>query len=381
MNSAEYYVSLLEDRPRISAVLSAVASVVRPGDRVVEVGCGIGTYALAALRAGAAHVTAIDSNPVALALARELGVARAGADRLTLIEAPAESIELEPRADVVIFEDYGGLGHSPGLRSLLDHVRRRLAALGARYVPEAVDLFLAPVDRPLRSIGPGDAGLLPFDAGALELLRKRSLNDPFSPDLDAGALAAPGQVAGRLLPSEDFAPRVLMKTNTVVSRAGNVHALIGWIRLDFGRGVSVDHPPALPAPTYPPIAFPFEEPLAVSEGDRLDLSLEAIYGPGPRTLLWQWTASGPRGVRGGNSANGMPGDLGLLRRGSADEVPRPDPRLAAALEACRRIDGAKSAAEIARSVYSLFKPLFRDEREATSFVLDLLNRLRGTATS
>ncbi|HLH28937.1 MAG TPA: class I SAM-dependent methyltransferase, partial [Acidimicrobiales bacterium] len=256
MHSAEYYVSLLEDRPRISAVLSAVSRAVRPGDRVVEVGCGVGTYALAALRAGAAHVTAIDRNPVALALARELGVARAGGDRLTLLEGPAESVELEPPADVVIFEDYGGLGHSPGLRSLLDHVHRRLAAPGARYVPEAVDLFLAPVDRPLRSVGPGDAGALPFDAAALELLRKRSLNDPFSPDLEGGALAAPGTLAGRILASEELPPRVPMRASLLASRSGEVHGLIGWIRLDLGGGLTVDHPPAIPAPTYPPIAFP-----------------------------------------------------------------------------------------------------------------------------
>jgi hypothetical protein len=77
----------------------------------------------------------------------------------------------------------------------------------------------------------------------------------------------------------------------------------------------------------------------------------------------------------------MPGDLGLLRRGSPEEVPRANPRLAAAVEMCRQIDGSKSAAEIARSVYSSYGSVFRDERDAMSFVLDLLNRLRGTATS
>ncbi|HLY10753.1 MAG TPA: class I SAM-dependent methyltransferase [Planctomycetota bacterium] len=381
MRSVEYYVSLLEDRPRISAALSAIAADVRPGDRVVEIGCGIGTYTLAALKAGAAHVTAIDSNPTALALARELGVVRTGGSRLTLIEGPAQSVRLDPRADVVIFEDYGGSGHSPGLRSLLEHVRLHLAAPNARYIPRGVDLLLAPVDRELRPIGPGDAGGLPFDAEALALLRKRSLNDPFCPDLGMDALSAPGQLVGRLVPGQDLSPRVSMKGEVRMARPGRLHGLLGWIRLDFGQGGRIEQPPAAVAPTYPPLAFPFEDPLEVAEGERLELTLEAIYGPGPQTLLWQWGATGTRGRRGGNSANGMPGDLELLRRGSPQEIPRPHPGLAAALEACRRIDGTNSSAEIGRIVYSLYKGEFPDERAATAFVLDLLNRLRGIAPS
>jgi protein arginine N-methyltransferase 1 len=381
MNSVEYYVSLLEDRPRISAVLSAIAREVRPGDRVVEIGCGIGTYALAALRAGAAHVTAIDRNPTALALARELGVARAGGDRLSLIEGPADAVELDSRADVVIFEDYGGFGHAAGLRSLLDHVRRRLAKPDARYIPQAVDLLLAPVDQELRTIGPGSAGLLPFDADALALLRKRSLNDPFCPELGADALAAPAIVAGRLTPQLEIPQRQAMGGTVRMTRQGLIHGLLGWIRLDLGQSMLVEQLPSVPPPTYPPIAFPFEEPLPVAEGERLEVTLEAVHGPGPQTLLWQWAATGTRGTRAGNSANGMPGDLGLLRRGSPQEVPRPQPRLPAAIEVLRHLDGSKSADEIARVVYTLYSQELRDERAATAFVVDLLNRLRGVASS
>ncbi|HZE99698.1 MAG TPA: class I SAM-dependent methyltransferase [Planctomycetota bacterium] len=378
MPSVEYYVSLLEDRDRIATVLKAIARTVRPGDVVVEVGCGIGTYALAALRAGAGHVTAIDANPAALAFARELGVAREGGERLTLIEASAEAVELPRRADVVIFEDYGGLGHSPGLRTLLDHVRERLAAPGARYLPAAVDLVLAPTDAPLRTIGPADAPALPFSADALALLRKRSMNDPFAPELDAAALLAEGQVVGRLEPSLGIVRRTPMGAGATASRSGQVTGLIGWIRLDFGGGLLVDNVPAIPTPTYPALAFPFEESLPVGEGERLELTLEAIHGPGPKTLLWQWGVTAEQGSRNGSSINGLPGDLGLLTRGSVQEVPRTTRLLPAVAEVCRQIDNSKTSGEIAHTVYSLYKGEFRDEKAAEAFVLDLLERLRGT---
>jgi len=379
MSSVEYYVSLLEDRSRIAAVLRAISRTVVPGDEVVEIGCGIGTYSLAALRAGAAQITAIDANPVAIALARELGVERDGGGRLRLIESRAESVELPRPAGVVLYEDYGTLGHAPGLPALFEHLRTRMAAPGAKYLPAAVEIVLAPVDQPLHTLQPGDAATLPFSADALALLRKRALNEPFPPDLGAGALAAPGQVVGRIEAGAEIPRRVRMGGPVVLSRACAVTGLLGWIRLDYGGGIVVDNPPSLPPPTYAPVALPFEEPLQAAAGERLDLRLEAVYGPGPQTLLWQWGATGAQGSRDGNSANGLPGDLELLQRGSAGEIPRGGRRLGAIAEVCRQLDGKKSSGEIAAMVYASNKGEFRDERAATDFVLDVLERLRGAA--
>jgi SAM-dependent methyltransferase len=379
MNSVDYYVSLLEDGPRVAAFLRAISQTVRPGDTVVEIGCGIGTYALAALKAGAAHVTAIDVNPVAVAMARELGLERDGGGRLRLVEAPAGSVELPRRADVVIFEDYGSLGHAPGLRPLLEHARTRFAAPGARWLPGSVDLLLAPTDRPLRTLGAPDATALPFSPAALALLRKRALNDPFMPDLDAAALAGPGRVVGRLVPGEEFPLRIRQAGSVRMSRTCGVTGLVGWIRLHLGEGLVVDNPPSLPPPTYPPVAFPFEEALPVVEGETLDLALEAIHGPGPKAVLWQWSAQATRGRREGNSTNGMPGDLELLRRGSPAEIPPKGVLFPVVAAVCGGVDGKKPVSEIAKSMYASFKGVFPDEGAAAAFVLEVVEKVRGLA--
>ena len=52
-------------------VLRFLESRVRPGDRVLDLGTGTGILAVAALRLGAAEVVAIDSDPVAIDVARE----------------------------------------------------------------------------------------------------------------------------------------------------------------------------------------------------------------------------------------------------------------------------------------------------------------------
>jgi len=116
-----YYAGLLEDRERIRAFLDAIAATVRPGDVVLEIGGGLGTYALAAKQRGAREVVAVDTNPLVLAHARELGVERAG---VKLVESPVERLQLAEPADVVIFEDYGSFGTTARLRSIFEAAAR-----------------------------------------------------------------------------------------------------------------------------------------------------------------------------------------------------------------------------------------------------------------
>jgi precorrin-6B methylase 2 len=69
------------------------------GRRVIDVGCGSGILAVAALKLGAAHAVAIDHDPQALLATRENAARNGVADRLTVIGADAPPPE---RADVAV---------------------------------------------------------------------------------------------------------------------------------------------------------------------------------------------------------------------------------------------------------------------------------------
>ena len=58
------YVGMLNDRARTSRFLAGIAEVVRPGDIVVDIGTGTGVRAIAAARAGAKHVYAIEASDI-----------------------------------------------------------------------------------------------------------------------------------------------------------------------------------------------------------------------------------------------------------------------------------------------------------------------------
>ena len=53
------YDAMLADAARSGAYAAAIARAVRPGDVVVELGTGVGFFAVAAVRAGARRVYAI----------------------------------------------------------------------------------------------------------------------------------------------------------------------------------------------------------------------------------------------------------------------------------------------------------------------------------
>ncbi|MBI2931092.1 MAG: methyltransferase domain-containing protein [Planctomycetes bacterium] len=371
--SVEYYAFLLTDRLRIESFLRSIAATVKPGDRVLEVGCGIATYGLAAVRAGAACVDAIDFNPVAIALAREMGVEK---QNVRLIEKRVEEVELPERADVVLFEDFSCFGVAPGLRALLAHVQGRLARPGARYIPSAVELLAAPVDAPIDAVGPEDSAWLPFSDEALSLLRKRFLNVPTSRRLEPTHLAGSACVLHRLDLSEPLPKRSVHSATTHAGRTTQATGIAGWMRLELPGGASIETAPGTKF-AWGQMFFPFETPLPCRPGEPLEISVETIWGPDSKALLWRWRLHGATGAREGCTLNSLPGGAALLRRGSPEFVPRPSSRKEAVAALCQAVDGTRNLSEIARIVYNKCTPRFSSELEALDFVLDALSCSTG----
>ena len=101
------YDAMLADPERTQAYLGAIAAAVRPGDVVVEIGTGAGFFAVAAARAGARRVYAIECSDVA-DVARELVADNGYADIVEVLHGDALTLSLPERGDVLI-EDLRGV--------------------------------------------------------------------------------------------------------------------------------------------------------------------------------------------------------------------------------------------------------------------------------
>ena len=175
---------MLHDDRRTNDFLAALADAVRPGDVVLDIGTGSGVLAIAAARAGARHVYAVEASDIAEAAARVFAL-NDMEDRITLVAGWSRQIELPEQADLLVCEV---IGNEPFEEEILEttlDARRRLLKPGARLIPNALTLLARPVELP-------EAEARQRALGRAALERWRGLYGiDFEPLVDA---AAPGPV-------------------------------------------------------------------------------------------------------------------------------------------------------------------------------------------
>ena len=81
-----WHFPMLADSARNRAYARAIAAKVRPGDVVLDIGCGAGLTAMLAARAGARHVYTCEQQPLIAQAARQVIRDNGLSDRITVEE-------------------------------------------------------------------------------------------------------------------------------------------------------------------------------------------------------------------------------------------------------------------------------------------------------
>jgi hypothetical protein len=140
-----YHAVLLNDRERTTSFVRAIGRVVLEDDVVLEIGTGTGVLAIAAARAGARHVYAVEANPAMVGVAESLVKANGLEGRISVIEGWSSQVVLSERADLLVAEL---IGNSPldeqVLEATLD-AQRRLLTPDARLIPRRLKVLALPV--------------------------------------------------------------------------------------------------------------------------------------------------------------------------------------------------------------------------------------------
>ncbi len=143
-----YHYQMLDQQARLGGFEQAIAHVVKPGMRVLELGAGTGVLSFFAARAGAAKVYCAERIPHVARAAQRFLAANGVADRVEISNVDATDYLPPERVDVVICE----MLHTAMLRekqlSVIASFKRRYSErFGGplpRFIPEAVGMAVQP---------------------------------------------------------------------------------------------------------------------------------------------------------------------------------------------------------------------------------------------
>jgi precorrin-6B methylase 2 len=271
---------MLHDDRRTGDFISALTAAIQPGDVVLDIGTGSGVLAVAAARAGARRVYAVEASDVA-AVAARVFEANGVVGRVTLVPGWSRQIKLPERADLLVAEV---IGNEPLEEEILEttlDARRRLLKPGARLVPHALELLARPLLLP-------EAEIRQRVFGRAAVARWRGLYGmDFQPLLDAaaedpvysvveGEVAATWPPAGppAVLASVDLTTfeeaSVRAVTDLVVDPPGPVNAVAVTFRARLHGGIAHTLDPwKWPSSSWATSVWALPEPVDVGPGSAL----------------------------------------------------------------------------------------------------------------
>jgi protein arginine N-methyltransferase 1 len=263
----DYHLSMLLDDVRMRAYQEAIASSVRPGDVVVDIGAGTGILSFLACSAGASKVYAIEGGP-AIEVARELCERNGFGDRVVLINEWSTAVDLPEPADLVITETIGNAAIDEGIIAWTIDARNRLLRPGGLVLPQRVRMWTAAVESwdDHAQVSDWSAATLPVD---YSVVRDRAARTLWFADLRRDQLLSePALVVDvdlRVVSDE----AVTAAGEFSVRRDGTLHGLACWFDADLVDGIALSNSPPTALPSWAQGYLPISQPLAVATGDLL----------------------------------------------------------------------------------------------------------------
>jgi protein arginine N-methyltransferase 1 len=288
------YCAMVADPVRMDAYRRALERAVTPESVVLDLGTGIGVFAVLARRYGARRVFAVEPGDV-IRLAERIA-ADSGTDGIEFIQDMSTRITLPERADVMISDLRAVLPlfqhHIP---SIVD-ARKRLLAPGAIQIPLRDSLWAAVVHAP-------------------DTYRK--LTRPWSEELGVDMRATHPvltQMSRRVVATSDHlvteprcwaaleyatieSPNVRGSVEWAVKKPSVGHGLVLWFDTLLAEGIGFSNAPGGTETIYGNEFFPFTAEVELEPGDsiRVELAADLVVD----RYVWRWSTQvaggGPEG--------------------------------------------------------------------------------------
>jgi type II protein arginine methyltransferase len=271
-----WHFAMLNDHERNDALAVALERQITPGSRVLDIGSGTGLLAMMAIRAGAAHVTSCETNPVMAEIAREIVAGHGLSDMISVVPKRSTDLvvgrDLDAPVDFIVSEivDCGLIGE--GILPTISHAREHLLTPGGTMLPRSARLLGCLVDSPVVSSLNRTATAGGFDVRQMNVVATQG---HFPVRLETWPHRVISDVVE--LASFDFVDGPLVDGSSDVTLSitdrGAADGLVAWFEMDLGAGVVIRNSPDNVRSHWMQALVPFGDPLDVSAGEGVALTL------------------------------------------------------------------------------------------------------------
>jgi protein arginine N-methyltransferase 1 len=371
------YDTMFADVVRPREYLASIASTVKPDDVVVEIGTGVGYFAVAACRAGARRVYAIELNPCG-AIAPEVFAANDCADRVTLVRGDSRHLSLPERGDVLL-ADLRGVMPFEGthLPTIID-ARSRLLRPGARFITRRDTIWAAPsaADEKFAAsqLTPGERphGIVRGPVA------RRIRGDWHRARLTSAQLFAPPELVTSLDYSSLAGPDAHGKASWTIAHDGVIQGIALWFDAELGGGFGFSNAPAAPPVIYGQAFFPLAQPITAHAGDRLTVDLRAKFVGEQYVFAWDSEFvpqnGAPMAFRQSN-LGALNTRIEVLRRRLVECTPTVGAAQTQLSTLLSLVDGERPIDEIARQLRAAHPSEYRQHADALAYATTVLANL------
>ena len=289
------YCAMVADPVRMDAYRRALERVVRPESVVLDLGTGIGVFAVLARRYGARRVFAIEPGDI-IRLAERIAADSGAGDGIEFIQDMSTRITLPERANVMISDLRAVLPlfqyHIP---SIVD-ARKRLLKPDAVLIPLRDTLWAAVVNDPetYRKLTRPWSDTLGLDMEATQ---------PVLTQMSRRVVASPDQLVTEPVcwATLDYgtieSPSVQAVVEWTVTKASSAHGVLLWFDTVLAEGIGFSNAPGGVGTIYGNEFFPFTGAVELEPGDsiRVELAADLVMD----RYVWRWSTRVAAGGRDG----------------------------------------------------------------------------------
>jgi SAM-dependent methyltransferase len=290
MYQLQHYLDMMIDRHRMVPLEAAIRSMVKLGHTVLDLGAGTGVLTFLALKAGAAHVYAIERSPL-IEIARRIARANGIDHRITFIHADARTVTPPQRVDGLIGDVRGVLPLLGDNIDLFETVRGRWLKPGGYTIPLADEIIVAPVSA-TKPRAPIDGWNQKRPEADYECAAEIASNGVHRVTFEPGDVLAEGRPLGAVRYDGTNPRKLALKTSFVMPQSRTLTGLGLWFRGTLAPDIPFDTSPSSPSSVYGQAFFPLSSVRPVKAGE--SIAVEVTAHRTPSESVWGWKVSSSR---------------------------------------------------------------------------------------